>query len=384
MIPTRKKLIVFSLTALFLAAVVSFSIVFFEKKQTKTAPSVGDLSSHPIYSKYRFDDSTKVINIGTQPLYSPTGFITETMKRDAILTRELAALGFTLRYYPFLKGADVNYFILRNDLDAGVGGDMPALSLASKTSLSITTLMQQGPVSIVTRKYILANDLRHKRIAYAFGSVAHFALLELLEGENIHAEDVKLISMDVHEMVKALSAGKIDAFAAWEPIPELANLYHDFVKNFQSINTGYLYFRRDFFDNYPAVVRQILAAQTRAVHWLSSNRDNLHSASSWVLGKTASLTGKKNELDAVQNAFLAYNDILSSRFSSIAISPASLKEDGALYREFFFLKKLGKISPDVDWQQVLDSFNLEVVQEIYGSSSQYKLSEFEYNDNVIN
>ena len=31
-----------------------------------------DLSNHPIYSKYKFNNTENVINLGTQPLFSPT------------------------------------------------------------------------------------------------------------------------------------------------------------------------------------------------------------------------------------------------------------------------------------------------------------------------
>ena len=72
--------------------------------------AVTDLSKHPVYSKYKFDNTDRVINIGVQPLYLPTGLITESMKRDHILSENLLTNGLKVRYYPFLKGSDGNYF----------------------------------------------------------------------------------------------------------------------------------------------------------------------------------------------------------------------------------------------------------------------------------
>lgn len=55
-----------------------------------------DLSSHPVYATYDIRNSNDVIHIGTQPLYLPTGLITETMKRDSILNAAIAARGMKI------------------------------------------------------------------------------------------------------------------------------------------------------------------------------------------------------------------------------------------------------------------------------------------------
>jgi ABC-type nitrate/sulfonate/bicarbonate transport system substrate-binding protein len=359
--------------------VVVIMILLRNHKQEHGPPVSDNLASHPIYRAYDFGDSKTVINLGTQPLYSPTGFITETMERDAILARELSALGLSIRFHPFLKGTDVNYFILRGALAAGVGGDMPALSLAGQTGLVIPTFMQQGPISIVTRKYMLLDDMRGKKIAYAPGSIAHFVLFELLSEANLIHDDVQLIAMDVHEMASALSSGSIDVFAAWEPTPEIAELKYSYVKSYQSISTGYLYFSKVFFDKHPAAIRQIIAAQLRAVRWLMADSENLQSASAWVLSKSEKLTGEKYEINRVQNAQLAKKDILGNRISSsLAIPSEMLADNGILHREFKFLKKFGEIMPEIQWAQVRASFYQSLTQDIINNPSIYPLNEFEY------
>ena len=63
-----------------------------------------NIKKHPLYSTYKFNNTDKVINIGTQPLYMSTGLVSETMKRDLILKKALKERGFEIRFFPFLKG----------------------------------------------------------------------------------------------------------------------------------------------------------------------------------------------------------------------------------------------------------------------------------------
>lgn len=116
---------------------------------------------------------------------------------------------------------------------------MPALSAAATMDIIIPVLMQQGFISILARQPMLIRKLRGKRIGYAFGSNAHYALLSILSSAGITEDDVQLVSMDTHEMADALSQGTIDAFSAWEPTPAIARArYPDFVTIHQKLTTG--------------------------------------------------------------------------------------------------------------------------------------------------
>jgi len=107
-------------------------------------------------------------------------------------------------------------------IKVGIGGDMPTLSAAANFGVHVVALAQQGFCSIVAREEMLMKELRAKRIAYAFGSNAHYALLQSLASAGLREEDVRLIPLDVTEMPSALAEGAIDAFSAWEPTPTIA------------------------------------------------------------------------------------------------------------------------------------------------------------------
>jgi sulfonate transport system substrate-binding protein len=350
------------------------------EKQTPSAKTTQqDLSSHPIYSNYNFDQSGKVISFGTQPLYMPTGLIIEVIKRDLLLKRELSTLDFKLQFFPFLKGKDVNFFMFKNDISVGVGGDMPALTLAARGDILIPTLIQNGPVSIVTKKHMLLVDLRGKNIGYASGSLAHYALLDSLSSVGLSVDEVRLVPLEVNEMVESLNKGQISAYAAWEPTPELGKKQYSFVKGHQSMSSGFLYFNNKFFKIYPEVLYLIIAAELRAINWIKSSKENLKRASQWALNSAESILGRETMLSIRDYTYLAEQDILGRNSTKFyGINENSLKKNGLLHSEFQFLKNLGTISADAKWEKVINSFRPEIVQEIIKEKNKYKLQEFDY------
>lgn len=272
--------------------------------------AVVDLLKHPVYSEYRFDNSTKTVNMGTQPLYMPTGLITEALKRDRILKRVLDDLGVKLQSFAFLKGDDVNFFLQRGDLDLGIGGDMPALSAAASFGVVIPTIIQQGFTSIVARKHMLIKDLKGQRIGYAYGSNAHYALLDILHSNRMTPEQVELVPMNVTDMPEALHAHQITAFSAWEPTPRLAQKRDpSLVTICRKITTGYLYINQDFMHDRPEVSRFMVAAQIRAIRWMLASKQNLLAACQWTLHATEGLTGNELGLTVQDIANLAQEDI---------------------------------------------------------------------------
>ncbi len=102
---------------------------------------IEDLRNHPIYKDYHFSQDNTVLDIGIQPLWVPTSIISEVMKRDNILREEMTSLGYSLNFYPFLKGNDVNFFMRSGDLEIGMGGDMPTLSLAASYDIEIVSII---------------------------------------------------------------------------------------------------------------------------------------------------------------------------------------------------------------------------------------------------
>ena len=372
------KRVVYTFLAACLILVAHTALLKTCKAEDQSIVKAQDLSHHPVYSKYKFNNAENVINLGVQPLYSPTGFITEVMKRDAVLRKNLSASGMEARYYAFLKGGDVNCFLRNGDIDVGIGGDMPAITAAATMDTVIPALIQQGFTSVVANRSMLIRELRGKKIGYAFGSNAHYALLKALSSGRLSEDQVKLISMDVNEMPEALQSGKVTAFSAWEPTPAITLMkYPENVVIHRYLSSGYIYFTKIFSDKYPEVVRQIVAAEIRALRWMQSSRENLLKASEWALQASERLTMQKVELSVEENASLAEDDILG--IASAPIIPHNdLRQNGSLFTEFEFLKALNQIPASANWEKVHDSFDLQIMIDVVTHSKEYKLNEFNY------
>ena len=337
-----------------------------------------DLSNHPIYSKYKFNNTENVINLGTQPFFSPTGLITEVMKRDTVLHNSLSRSGIEVGFYAFLKGNDVNYFLRKGDIDVGIGGDMPTITAAATMDITVSSIIQQGFCSVVAGRPMLIRELKGKKVGYASGSNAHYTLLKALASGGLNESLVQMIPMDINEMSKALRAGEITAFSAWEPTPAITLMkYPESTIIHRYISSGFMYYARTFSENHPELVRQILAAEIRALKWMKSDRQNLLLASEWAIQAVEDLTNGKLELSVGQNATLAENDILG--LTSAPIIPQNdLRENGPLHMEFKLLKTLGKIPSASNWDKVHNSFDLRIIIDVLANFKKYKLHEFNY------
>lgn len=334
-----------------------------------------DLDAHPLYSTYDFGKSGAVVDIGIQPLWVPTCIITEVMKRDGVLVEALAGMGMEVRFHAFLKGADINFFLQRGDLEAGIVGDMPALTAAAESGALVAALVQQGYCAIVAKRYGFVCDLRGKRVGYAFGSNAHYALLEALSAVGVEEKDLLLVPLDVHEMPDALERGSIDAYSAWEPTPTLSLArFEDHVVIHRSLTSGYLYFSRPFADANDKALRHVTASALRAAAWLFRSHENLSEASQWALEAGAEVSEEVMLLSKEDYVTLAGQDILG--LTSVPMIPENdLAPGGPLFKEFEFLKTLGRIDSAADWSDIRACFDRGIIPDVLSERAKYRLRE---------
>lgn len=366
-------------------ALLGIAIMFLRTEKmnnTPTALAPLDLSDHPIYKDYVFGETDNIVNMGIQPLEVPPGVIAETMRRDAVLRESLSDQGLQIRFHPFLKGADINFFLQRGDIAVAMGGDMPTITAAVTSDVVIVTLTKLGPNSIVAREHMMVTDLRGKRVAYAFGSNAHYSLLGALADADLGEKDVHLIPLDVTSMPDALVKGEIDAFSAWEPTPTAALSRSDGLAVIHSaFSTSYMYFTRRFVEDHPEATRLIVASQLRGMRWMRWRKSNLLDACEWALQAGNALSGKQSILSAEQYAGLTQRDILS--IGTVPRVPkSSLIRGGSLYKELEFLKALNKIPSNGDfsllWDDVHSSFDSGFIGEVVTDPEKYQLDEYGY------
>lgn len=335
-----------------------------------------NLEEHYLYKDYEFSDDKKVIEVGFQPLLIPTSLISEVMKRDKILKEELGKQGYSIKFHEFLKGDDINYFIEKEDLEVGIGGDMPAIRAISTGRAVAVSLTQEGPVSIVSRDLQEVQELRGKKVGYALGSSTHFYLLNTLEKNNIDVEEVVLVQMDVNEMAEALRNKDIDAFSAWEPIPTIAlNKYPEFIITHRGISHGFLYIKKEIMQENPDIARLLVASEIRALRWIRGSKDNIDLAALWVF-ETVKKFDPESELPISELVYLAKKDlvgILTKEYPRI--DSELLSDNGVIKNEFEFLLELGLIPMDTEWEKVKEGFNQEIIEEVINNPEKYRLFE---------
>ncbi len=349
-------------------------------ESVKTGAAIGgpDLSKHPIYSTYDFGEPSQVINFGTQPLAVPIGVIGEMIKRDNILKKTMQEKGIEIRFHPFLKGADLNFFFKRGQIDAAMGGDMPTMTLASEFDIMVAALVKQGSSELITNKDIQLWDLKGRRIGYPPNSNAHRSLLVALSSVGLKASDVQMIPLDINQMTEALHNGKIDAFSAWEPIPTLAlTRYDNLVSIHKDLNESYLFFNRAMLSRHPDIAHHLVASLVRAVACMKKSHNNLLEASRWSIEAGKPLQERVLVPTAEQIADITTRDLLDL-ISFPAIPEKNFMLDGPLHEEFEFLATLGNIPPSIKWERIAGSLDRTIIREVVSKAEKYRIYEFDY------
>lgn len=350
----------------FYAAVLLALIFFIGCKKTENI-QITDFEKHPLYKTYKFSNDEKVIEIGVPTPWASVNHIVEVMKRDEIFRQELKRMGYTVKFYPFMKGEDINYFMKKGLLEGSIIGDMPTLKMASEGHITVMSLFHKGSVSLVSRDIYRARDLKGKKVAYPYGSISHYYLLKLLKENGMSENDIRHEPMDTKDMLDAMENKKIDAFTTFEPT---ATIYtkidptlHTIHRSFSSY--GFFNIRKDYGERHKDAVKAVIAAQIRAITWLTESNKNINMASLWMAEESAKiaripLVKYIKELNSISAENISGNiDI-----KSIVPSAELLKPGGDINNEFEFLKTIGFIPKDRKWEDATRHFDTHTAGDV--------------------
>jgi NitT/TauT family transport system substrate-binding protein len=313
-----------------------------------------------------------------QPLFTPDGVVQSVMRRDTVLAKALREKGLTLKFYPFHKGIDINYFMKRGDIDIGMAGESPVMSASATSDMVIAALMQQGASAVVAPKRITTlRGLKGRRIGYPEGSTADLGLLIAFSAIGLDEQSVTLVPMEIANLLPALENGQIDAFSAWEPLVSHAladNTNRSAVSKF--LVSSFLYMNRSFLERNPYAAEQIAAAAVRAVRWLQASDRNLSRAVAWNLAEADAFLGRPSGMKPEVIKKITARDLL--RFGDPAIPERYFAERGYLHRMFLLLQEKGRIDRVVAWERIRKSVNMTLLDTILSAPGRYRLGTFEY------
>jgi len=147
----------------------------------------------------------------------------------AVDQRFFAAEGLDVTTQMFSSGPACAEALTSGAADIATMGDTTAL-IALSRNLPVQLLFshasgeQRHRVMVMNTALKSVDDLRGKRIGVKKGTSTYGGLLKLLSRNGLTEQDVRLINLRPATLIEALQAGSIDAFAASEPTPSMAEM----------------------------------------------------------------------------------------------------------------------------------------------------------------
>jgi sulfonate transport system substrate-binding protein len=144
---------------------------------------------------------------------------------QALLTAAglLKDVKYKISWSQFTSGPPILEAINAGSVDIGaVGNAPPVFSAAAGAKIKVVGVDEKGvggQAIVVPQNSTLKTvaDLRGKSVAVAKGSSANFQLLVALKKAGLSFADVKAQYLQPPDALAALSAGKVDAWAIWDP-----------------------------------------------------------------------------------------------------------------------------------------------------------------------
>lgn len=203
--------------------------------------------------------------------------------------------GIKVKTIEFKAGPELMRAIASKQIDIGYVGTPPAVTSISKgVPVKIIAAVNEEGSGIVVKKgsgIHSISDLKGKTVAIPMkGSIQDVLLKMVLKQHNIDPKDVNIVEMDVPMMPKALQAGRIDAFIAWEPYVTMAKMkgYGDVLMYSSEIWKDHpccvVIARDDFINNNPEIVKKFLKVHVEATNYIIAHKDEVASIISKKLG----------------------------------------------------------------------------------------------------
>jgi sulfonate transport system substrate-binding protein len=201
--------------------------------------------------------------------YSP---LSALIKDRRWLEDEFAADGIAVRWVQSLGSNKALEFLNAGSIDfgstasaaallAGIGGNpIRSIYIASRPEWTALVSTQDSPIRTIA-------DLKGKRIAVTRGTDPHIFLARALGTAGLTSADVKLVLLQHPDGKTALIRGDVDAWAGLDPMmaaAEVEDRARLFYRNPAFNSWGALNVRSEFADQYPAIVRRVLAVYERA------------------------------------------------------------------------------------------------------------------------
>jgi sulfonate transport system substrate-binding protein len=204
----------------------------------------------------------KSITIGYQKLSA-----LNSLQKNKQLDQRLAPLGVKVNWIAFPAGPQLLEALSVNSAVFGETGDAPPIfAQASGAPIIYAAYRPARPKSgglLVAKGSAIQSvaDLKGKKVATTQGSSAHWFLVKALESAGLKLSDITPIYLSPPDTLTAFIAGRVDAWATWEPFKSLGERTANarLIADGQGLVHSYGFYlaRRDFAEHYPKLLQII-------------------------------------------------------------------------------------------------------------------------------
>jgi sulfonate transport system substrate-binding protein len=268
-------------------------------------------------------------------LLKDKGWLEEEFAKDEISINWVQSLGSN-KALEFLNAGSIDF-----------GSSAGAAALVSKINgnpiKSVYVFSKPEWTALVTTKDSGINsvaDLKGKSVAVTRGTDPHIFLVRALQSAGLTEQDITPVLLQHPDGATALIRGDVDAWAGLDPMManvELNDGARLFYRNADANTYGILSTRQEFLEQYPELVKRVLAVYEKARKYALDNPDELK----------ASFVAAAKLPDAVADKQLKERTDLSNAVIGAAQRDSILQAGLAL-------QKAGVIDAGIDVQKTLD------------------------------
>ncbi len=144
-------------------------------------------------------------------------------KENGWIEEALLKKGILVEWKEFASGPPMNDALLAGDVDIGVIGDVPVVTVcAPENEVKVVAIAARAADSYAVlvpagSGVKDAAGLAGKRVATVFGSTAHNMIQKFLGTAGLTINDIQLVNIAAGDAKQVLSSGQADAVSIWEP-----------------------------------------------------------------------------------------------------------------------------------------------------------------------
>jgi sulfonate transport system substrate-binding protein len=204
------------------------------------------------------------------------------LKSTGELEKRLQEHGVTVNWAEFQFGPPMLEALNAGSLDFAITGETPPVAAQASKGSSIVYIANepaspQGEGIVVKADSELKTvaDLKGKKVAVAKGSNAHFFLIQALAKAGLTLDDISVAYLAPADARAALERGDVAAWSIWDYFYAAAEIQLGAraLTTGEGIVNNYAFYtsRRDFAEQYPALLDAMLDEVRKTDQWIKDN-----------------------------------------------------------------------------------------------------------------